>query len=198
MKSNVESIAASECPCCGAKVSSLDLILDEPAGVVSYRGEVARFEPSPFRLLKALIESYPRTLTKEQCLNALTGDTDIDREIKIVDVQVCRIRKKADKLGLAISTVWGTGYRLELADDIKSEVLRKNRFEESRRSRGSVGSNDIAEIEFLRAQGFPLTEIARRLKLTYKAVSTAIDIIEAKNHASPNVRTAKQSAVHAN
>jgi len=198
MKSSVKSKSSSVCPCCGASVSNLDLILDEAAGIISYQGKIARFEPSPFRLLKALIDCYPRTLTRDQCLDALIGDTDADPEIKIVDVQVFRLRKGADKLGLAIATVWGTGYRLELAEDIRSEILRKKRFDETRNSKGSVESGDIAAVEMLRVQGYPLTEIARRLKLTFKAVSTAIDIIEAKNRAVSYAPLSKETVVHAN
>lgn len=104
-----------------------------------------------------------------------------DPHPKIVDVQVCTIRRQADRLGLIITTVWGTGYRLELSGQIRAEVLGTQRLVEGRRVRSAVEGGDISGVRMLRAQGYPLTDIARRLGLTFKAVMTAADIIEAED-----------------
>ncbi|MFC3071509.1 winged helix-turn-helix domain-containing protein [Shinella pollutisoli] len=50
--------------------------------------------------------------TKEQLLRAVTSFIDDAPEIKIVDVLVCKIRKKLTGLDIPIHTVWGEGYRL--------------------------------------------------------------------------------------
>jgi DNA-binding winged helix-turn-helix (wHTH) protein len=166
------------CPCCGASVAALDLLMDPTTGIVSYDGKSERLSPSHFRLLKTFIDRYPNVVTKDECLNALS---EKDVEMKLVDVQVCKLRPKADKLGLIITTVWGTGYRLELEGHIKAEVLRAQRFSESRRVRYAVETADLSAIRMLRAQGYPLTDIGRRLRLAFRAVATAIDIIEAED-----------------
>lgn len=56
-----------------------------------------------------LLYERPRVLSKQAILSAIWGyDTEI--EIKIVDVLMCKTRKK---IGFsAIETIWGMGYRL--------------------------------------------------------------------------------------
>jgi len=55
------------------------------------------------------------TLTKEMFLNHLYGGMD-EPEVKIIDVFICKLRKKIEKLnadgGSCIETVWGRGYVL--------------------------------------------------------------------------------------
>lgn len=51
--------------------------------------------------------------TKEQAMHALYGHLpNSDVEIKIVDVFVCKARKKLKPHGIEIETVWGRGYRI--------------------------------------------------------------------------------------
>lgn len=174
------------CPCCGAPVAPMDLLIDEKQGIISYDGRSERFSPSRFRLLKALIDGYPNILTKEQCLEALSdprGIKDAPGD-KIVDIQICYLRKKADALGLAITTAWGIGYRLELRDDVRAQVLRERRFRESRKVRSAIDTADLSVVRMLQSQGYPLTEIARRLRMTFRAVSTAMDIIRDEDERS--------------
>jgi two-component system, cell cycle response regulator CtrA len=50
--------------------------------------------------------------TKQSLMLALYGDRPEEPEIKIVDVFVCKLRKKIARFGVSIETVWGQGYRL--------------------------------------------------------------------------------------
>lgn len=51
--------------------------------------------------------------TKQSIMTALYSDRpDDDIEIKIVDVFVCKLRKKLKAFGVEILTVWGSGYSL--------------------------------------------------------------------------------------
>lgn len=50
--------------------------------------------------------------TKQSIMMALYGDRPDEPEIKIVDVFVCKLRKKLSRFGVTIDTVWGQGYRL--------------------------------------------------------------------------------------
>src|SRR6185312_5744364 len=56
-------------------------------------------------------------VTKQQAMDALYGDQpEVDEaEIKIVEVFVCKMRKKLKLFDIAIETVWGRGYRLPSA-----------------------------------------------------------------------------------
>lgn len=53
--------------------------------------------------------------TKEQLLIAVTSDVTGNKvpEIKIVDVYICKMRKKLAPFGIVIETTWGRGYNLD-------------------------------------------------------------------------------------
>lgn len=71
------------------------------------------------RLLRALMAAV--TITKERLLVAMY-DTEPEVEIKIVDVFVCKLRKKLlnpDKI--VIGTMWGAGYTI--AVDMKAKIM---------------------------------------------------------------------------
>ena len=52
-------------------------------------------------------------VTKEMAMVGLYGDRpNLDPEIKIVDVYICKARKKLRRFGVEIETVWGRVYRL--------------------------------------------------------------------------------------
>ena len=59
--------------------------------------------------------------TKDACMAALYRNVGKDEaDPKIVDVFVCKMRKKLGPFGVVIKTVWGAGYKLE--PDIKAIV----------------------------------------------------------------------------
>ena len=65
--------------------------------------------------LLALVLKRP-TMTKEQALVGMYSDRGVDwPEIKIIDVFMCKLRKKLRdaKSYIVIETVWGRGYRVE-------------------------------------------------------------------------------------
>jgi len=69
-------------------------------------------------LLLSLMDG--RLHTKENILQRIYIDRpDEAPELKIIDVFVCKIRRKVSKWGIIIQTNWGRGYRLESADRLK-------------------------------------------------------------------------------
>ena len=73
--------------------------------------------------------------SKDQIMTALYRDTHRDEaEIKIVDVFVCKVRRKLKPFGVAIRTIWGVGYAIDepqrgllkkaLAQDAESSAAR--------------------------------------------------------------------------
>ena len=61
------------------------------------------------------------TLNKDQFLNHLYGGID-EPELKIIDVFICKLRKKLEKASGGknyIETVWGRGYVLRDPDEVK-------------------------------------------------------------------------------
>lgn len=80
--------------------------------------------PSMRRLLAFLMNSI--CPTKEQCLSALYWDRPNDEpELKIVDVFVCKIRKKLKRIDetLIIETIWGVGWRMTPATKDKLKTM---------------------------------------------------------------------------
>ena len=71
-----------------------------------------------YRMLELLSRRKGTTLTKEMFLNHLYGGMD-EPELKIIDVFICKLRKKLDSASGGenyIETVWGRGYVLREPD----------------------------------------------------------------------------------
>lgn len=101
------------CPTCGAPLTDgSEIRVDLEAGIVVGNGHAAVLTNAEHALFEALWMARPRTLSKEQLLDATSGLGFDDRELKIVDVFICKARKKLKPLGLEIGTVWGKGYRI--------------------------------------------------------------------------------------
>src|SRR3712207_4271155 len=92
---------------CGDLVVNLDKKQIEVAGA---RVHVTGKE---YEMLELLALRMGSTLTKEMFLNHLYGGMD-EPEVKIIDVFICKLRKKLAQAGAAdlIGTVWGRGYVL--------------------------------------------------------------------------------------
>jgi len=101
------------CPLCGADILPGRLLVDVEGGLLVGNGEVAQLTRQEFGVFEALWTARPRTLSKEQLAAALYSLLPGDEpEIRIIDVFVCKIRKKVVPLGFEIETVWGRGYRI--------------------------------------------------------------------------------------
>lgn len=101
------------CPCCGAPIVDDGRVrVDVEGGLIVAGGQVATLTKQEFDLFLALWQGAPRTFSKQQLMRATSGHGFDDREEKIVDVFVCKARKKLKPLGLNIETAWGRGYRI--------------------------------------------------------------------------------------
>mgnify|MGYP001454449754 CR=1 FL=1 len=77
-------------------------------------GAPIHLTPSEYKMLELLSLRKNSVLTKEQCLNHLYNGMS-EPEIKIIDVFICKLRKKiaaASGGDSLIETVWGGGYML--------------------------------------------------------------------------------------
>ena len=91
------------------------LALDLAARTVEIDGKPLNVTPKEYGILELLSLRRGRTLTKEMFLDHLYGGMD-EPEQKIVDVFICKLRKKIAKVtgeaDIPIQTVWGQGYTL--------------------------------------------------------------------------------------
>jgi DNA-binding response OmpR family regulator len=79
--------------------------------------------PTEERAFKALVAH--KEWTKEAFLMSVYLDTPEDDmpDIKMVDVLICKLRKKIEPLGLEIETLWKKGFRMSPAMRTRAAIL---------------------------------------------------------------------------
>jgi two-component system, cell cycle response regulator CtrA len=104
-------------------LGSLELNLDSRA--VTVDGQEVHLTGKEYSILELMVLRKGMVLTKEAFLNHLYGGMD-EPEAKIIDVFICKLRKKLAGAGAdnLIGTVWGRGYTIrEPIDDSLAPVL---------------------------------------------------------------------------
>ena len=91
------------------RCGTLQLSLDSREVLVS--GKAVHLTGKEYSILELLVLRKGMVLTKEVFLNHLYGGMD-EPEMKIIDVFICKLRKKLAEAGApnVIGTVWGRGY----------------------------------------------------------------------------------------
>ena len=90
------------------------LALDPMRHIVTVGGQPVVLTPKEFDLLRVLLESSGRALSREYLLNRVWGYARADEiESRTVDVHVRRLRAKLGDEGRRIATLKGVGYRFE-------------------------------------------------------------------------------------
>ena len=111
------------------QVGELELSLETRG--VSIAGRPVHLTGKEYSILELLVMRKGMVLTKEVFLNHLYGGMD-EPEVKIIDVFICKLRKKLAEAGApsVIGTVWGRGYTvrdpapLPSAAPVRAEVGR--------------------------------------------------------------------------
>ena len=105
-------------------VQTEDLIVNVDAKTVHIKQVRVHLTGKEYQMLELLSLRKGTTITKEMFLSQLYGGMD-EPEIKIIDVFMCKIRKK---LAIAsgrkdyIETVWGRGYLLREPQEVKAKM----------------------------------------------------------------------------
>lgn len=94
-----------------AIITTGDIEVNLDAKTVTVAGKPVHLTGKEYQMLELLSLRKGGTLTKEMFLSHLYGGMD-EPEIKIVDVFMCKLRRKLCEAGRHIETVWGRGYRL--------------------------------------------------------------------------------------
>ena len=101
-----------------------DLVVNIDAKTVEVGGQRVHLTGKEYQMLELLSMRKGTTLTKEMFLNHLYGGMD-EPELKIIDVFICKLRKKLDLASGGqsyIETVWGRGYVLREPEDIRESA----------------------------------------------------------------------------
>jgi two-component system, cell cycle response regulator CtrA len=93
------------------RIGSMEINLE--AKTVSANGKRVHLTGKEYQMLELLALRKGASLSKEMFLNHLYGGMD-EPEIKIIDVFICKLRKKLKALAgdHCIETVWGRGYMM--------------------------------------------------------------------------------------
>ena len=108
-------------------IATGDLIVNLDQKTVEVAGARVHLTGKEYQMLELLSLRKGTTLTKEMFLNHLYGGGMHEPELKIIDVFVCKLRKKlAQATGGShyIETIWGRGYVLRDAAIIPSNVSK--------------------------------------------------------------------------
>ena len=104
-------------------VQTGDLIVNVDAKTVHIKQVRVNLTVKEYRILELLSLRRGTTITKEMILSQLYGADE--PEIKIIDVFMCKIRKKlaaASNGKEYIETVWGRGYLLREPQEVKAKM----------------------------------------------------------------------------
>ena len=99
-------------------INTGNLTVNLDAKTVEVGGQRVHLTGKEYQMLELLSLRKGTTLTKEMFLNHLYGGMD-EPELKIIDVFICKLRKKLDSASGGenyIETVWGRGYVLREPD----------------------------------------------------------------------------------
>jgi two-component system, cell cycle response regulator CtrA len=105
-------------------VQTGDLVVNLDTKTVEVGGARVHLTGKEYQMLEQLSLRKGSTLTKEMFLNNLYGGMD-EPEIKIIDVFICKLRKKLANASDGkdyIETVWGRGYVLREPTEDKARV----------------------------------------------------------------------------
>ena len=97
-----------------SKIETGKLAVNLDARTVEVGGKPLHLTGKEYKILELLSLRKGTTLTKEMFLNHLYGGMD-EPEVKIIDVFICKLRKKLEDAAGGdsyIETVWGRGYVL--------------------------------------------------------------------------------------
>ncbi|NRB10019.1 MAG: response regulator transcription factor [Rickettsiaceae bacterium] len=97
--------------------------------IVEVDGTQVHLTNKEYAILELLAMRKGTVLTKEMFLNHLYNSMD-EPEVKIIDVFVCKLRKKLAKASGGtnyIETVWGRGYMLKDYEGVHANLLEDNK-----------------------------------------------------------------------
>ncbi len=111
---------------------------------VTIDGVSVRLTGKEYAILELLVLRRGMVLTKEAFLNHLYGGMD-EPEVKIIDVFVCKLRKKLATYGAdnLIGTVWGRGYMLR-DQNMPSDMAMMDDFETMPQSGEDAAATGLA------------------------------------------------------
>lgn len=109
------TLGAMLCPCCRQALPATDdLLVDEIAGIVARGGRFATLTQREMSIFLMLRQRAGAVKSREDIFAGLYWLRAEGEEptLKIIDVLICKMRKKLNPIGVQIDNIWGAGYRI--------------------------------------------------------------------------------------
>lgn len=101
------------CPVCGGMLPDMPVTVFPERGIVVAGGRFATITGREAAVLERLCQAYPSVVSKTQLMDSIYATAAGEEPMeKIIDVFICKLRKKVEPLGVRIETTWGSGYAL--------------------------------------------------------------------------------------
>lgn len=107
------------CPLCGSEFDLSGVVLIPERGLVMRGDKIALLTGREMALFQKIVDEAPRVLSQVRMLEHLYQLEQNEPELKIIDVFICKIRKKLKPLGLSIATHWGQGYSISFLEPVQ-------------------------------------------------------------------------------
>jgi DNA-binding response OmpR family regulator len=90
-----------------------DLVVMPKDGVVTRGESRVRLTPMEMEFFSFLCKRHGRVVSRGSAMQYLYQLRDDEPSEKIIDVMLCKVRRKLQPLGVVIRTSWGYGWALE-------------------------------------------------------------------------------------
>lgn len=111
---NASGIRPTTCPCCGSIMETKVPVVDLNTNTVSWRGKTTKLRARETEFLSILVARYPGLVTFNNFVDSVWGVNATDGVDACVTVTACNTRNKLLSSGIAVTSVYGKGYRLEI------------------------------------------------------------------------------------
>lgn len=105
-------VADCLCPTCGGPLPDADLVVDLDSNTACRFGLVVKLAPTAAEVLYLLAKASPRVAHRDALIRGVWGMAETEGGGRAVDVQISRLRREIEPLGLTIITIRCEGYAL--------------------------------------------------------------------------------------
>jgi DNA-binding response OmpR family regulator len=117
LQARIERQLSRAAPCEGAKtaVSLGEMSVDFERHEIKVKGQAVHLAPKEFAILRLLIESNGKVLSRDKLLEFIWGhDQSMEIDTRTVDQHIARLRRKLGCEGSRVLTVTNFGYQMKM------------------------------------------------------------------------------------
>lgn len=98
-------------------------VIDPVLGTIDYNGQRCRLSKKLMKFFMFLYRHRGKNVSRDAIIKHLYLYEDEEPHDKIIDVFICHMRNRLQPTGIKINTVWGFGYRLDMKEEDRAEII---------------------------------------------------------------------------